>query len=45
MALLHLKSTYKAFKDYFNGVKQLRDSDHLNEGAVAPLFANLPELE
>ncbi len=41
MPQIQLKSSLKIFRDYYIELKGLRDSQQTNEGAVAPLFANL----
>jgi hypothetical protein len=41
MPYLQLKTSYKVLREYFQGLRDLESSGQLNEGAVAPLFANL----
>ena len=41
MPVLNLKPNHKVIKEYFAGLAQLGEKDIRNEGAVAPLFANV----
>lgn len=38
---LQLKSTHKAIRDYYDGLKNMKESKTFHEGAVAPFFSSL----